>query len=96
LGHHGCGSLYDRAAFGPGAGVGYPPIGVKLELIDDPVSAKGVEFLGLNVRGVEGLAVPGVSVMVKDHLAIEAVKGYVWNVGHGLVKILLSAVGQSR
>jgi hypothetical protein len=34
--------------------------------------------------------------MVKDHLAIEAVKGYVWNVGHGLVKILLSAVGQSR
>jgi hypothetical protein len=53
-------------------------------LIDYSVSTEGIELLGLNVRGVEGLAVPGVSIMVKDHLAIEAVKRYVWNVWHGL------------
>jgi hypothetical protein len=52
-------------------------------LIDYSVSTEGIELLGLNVRGFEGLAVSGVSVMVKNHLAIEAVERYVRNVRHG-------------
>ena len=59
-----------------------PPQAVKLDPQSNLVAAEGVEFVGGDVGRVQGLAVPGIAVVVHDSLAVQAIKGNVGELSH--------------